>query len=159
MNIYLIRHGEAEQTSDSKPHEERSLTAEGIEIIKTSLEIWEKFIYNFDIVLTSPLKRAKQTAQIIQNVFNAEFDVVEEISLLNGGLSEDLVSIASSLNMDDVAMIGHQPDIGNHLSAMIGTNLSNFRIQPGTIAKVSFSEKPKLGKGACEFVFPPIKKG
>ena len=33
MNIYLIRHGEAEQTSDSKPHEERSLTAEGIEII------------------------------------------------------------------------------------------------------------------------------
>lgn len=159
MNIYLIRHGEAEQTSDSKPHEERSLTAEGIEIIKASLDVWKKFISNFDIILTSPLKRAKQTAQIIQNVFNAEFDVVEEICLLNGGLSEDLVSIASSLNMDDVAMIGHQPDIGDHLSAMIGTSLSNFRIQPGTIAKVSFREKPKLGKGVCEFLIPPIKKG
>ena len=42
---------------------------------------------------------------------------------------------------------------------MIGTSLSNFRIQPGMIAKISNRDTPKLGKAVCEFLFPPIKKG
>ena len=97
MNIYLIRHGQAEQTSEGKPHEERALTLRGIEILKDSIEAWRSFVTNFDIILSSPLIRAKQTALIIQGVFNTEFDVVEEICLLNGGQTEDLISIARSL--------------------------------------------------------------
>ena len=62
------------------------------------------------------MKRAEQTEKIIQSVYNSEYSVIEEICLLNRGLSEDLVAIAGPLNMDDVAMVGHQPDIGNHLS-------------------------------------------
>ena len=158
MNIYLIRHGEAELTSANKPHEERALTSEGIEILQTSVNFWKNFIPKLDIILTSPLKRAKQSAQIIHKVFNTEFDVVEEIALLNGGLTEDLISISRSLSMNDVAMVGHQPDIGSHLASMIGTNTSNFRIQPASIAKVSFKEKAKIGNGVCEFLFPPIIK-
>ena len=45
MNIYLIRHGEAEQPSDRKPHEERALTTDGIEIVKASTELWKNFIH------------------------------------------------------------------------------------------------------------------
>lgn len=158
MNIYLIRHGQAEQTSEGKPHEERALTLRGIEILRDSIEFWKNFITNFDIILSSPLKRAKQTAQIIQGIFNTEFDVVEEICLLNGGLTEDLISIARSLGVNDIAMIGHQPDIGNHLSLMIGTNSSNFQFPPAAIAKISFNEKPKIGNGVCEFLLPPVTK-
>ena len=158
MNIYLIRHGEAEPTSVNKSQEERALTSEGIETLNTSVNFWKNFIPKIDIILASPLKRAKQTAQIIQKVYNAEFDVVEEISLLNGGLTEDIISIAHSLSMNDIAMVGHQPDIGNHLSSMIGTNTSNFRIQPASIVKVFFNGKAKIGIGVCEFLFPPIIK-
>ena len=160
MNIYLIRHGEAESTSIEKPHEERSLTTEGIEILKTSIGNWKNFISKIDIILTSPLKRTMQTALIIQNIYKPEFDIIEEICLLNGGLTEDLISIARSLNMSDVAMVGHQPDIGNHLVSMIGSGSANFRIQPASLAKISFSEKPRIGTGVCEFFLPPkIKNG
>ena len=158
MNIYLIRHGKAEPTSADKPHEERVLTSEGIETLKSSIDFWKNFIPKIDIILTSPIKRAKQTAHTIQNSYKPEFDVIEEICLLNGGLTEDLISISRSLNMNDIAMVGHQPDIGNHLSSMIGTNISNFRIPPAAIAKVSFNHKPKIGNGVCEFLFPPIIK-
>ncbi|MDH3269152.1 MAG: histidine phosphatase family protein, partial [Ignavibacteria bacterium] len=106
MNIYLIRHGEAEKTSEGKPHEDRVLTASGIEVIKSSVELWKKFIDTFDIILTSPLKRAKQTANIIGSAFKSQFEVTEEICLLNGGLTEDLLSIARSLDSDDIAMVG-----------------------------------------------------
>ena len=160
MNIYLIRHGEAEQTSEGKPHEERVLTTNGIEIIKSSVELWKKFIKNFDIILTSPLKRAKQTATILSNSFQSEFDVVEEIILLNGGLTEDLLSVVRSLNLNDIAMVGHQPDLGIHVARMIGTIDSNFIIPPAAIAKIHFEERPVIGKGVLEFLLPPIiKKG
>ena len=158
MNIYLIRHGEAEQPSDRKPHEERALTTDGIEIVKASTELWKNFIYSFDIILTSPLKRARQTAQIIHNTFKTEFDVVEEICLLNGGLTGDLLSIARSLNLNDIAMVGHQPDIGHHIAQMIGVNESNYKIPPALIAKINFKDRPKVGKGILEFLLPPVNK-
>ena len=158
MNIYLIRHGESEQTSEGKPHEERALTSNGIEIIKTSIEVWKKFIDNFDIILSSPLKRAKQTALIISSVFKSPFEIAEEICLLNGGLTEDLLSISRSLNLNDIAMIGHQPDIGNHIASMIGSNDANFKLPPAVIVKIYFEEKPGIGKGVLEFLLPPLNK-
>jgi phosphohistidine phosphatase len=158
MNIYLIRHAEAEQTSEGKPHEERALTAKGIEILKESIIIWKSFATNFDIILSSPLKRSKQTAAVIYKIYRPQFEVTEEICLLNGGLTEDLISIARSLNMNDIAMVGHQPDIGIHINAMIGSTTANIKMLPAAIVKISFNEKPKIGNGVCEFLLPPINK-
>jgi phosphohistidine phosphatase len=160
MNIYLIRHGESEQTSEGKPHEERLLTSNGIEIFKASIEMWNNFVDNFDIILSSPLKRAKQSANILNSVFKSDFDVIEEICLLNGGITEDLLSVARSLDLNDVAMVGHQPDLGIHLASMIGSKDANFKLPPATIAKIYFKERPVIGKGVLEFLLPPlIKKG
>jgi phosphohistidine phosphatase len=160
MNIYLIRHGEAEQTSEGKPHEERLLTSNGIEIFKASIEMWKNFVDNFDIILSSPLKRAKQSANILNSVFKSAFDVIEEICLLNGGITEDLLSVARSLDLNEVAMVGHQPDLGIHLASMIGSKEANFKLLPASIAKIHFKERPVIGKGVLEFLIPPlIKKG
>ena len=158
MNIYLIRHGEAEQTSEGKPHEERALTANGIEIINLSIDLWKKYVDNFDIILSSPLKRAKQTAQILTKVFKSEFNVTEEICLLNGDITEDLLSIARSLDLNDIAMVGHQPDLGIHIVRMIGSSDANFNIPPAAIAKIYFKERPAVGKGVLEILLPPINK-
>ena len=160
MNLYLIRHGEAEQTSENKPHELRALTANGAQIVRASSQFWKNFIQSFDIILSSPLIRAKQTADIIRNVLKVEPEVMEEISLLNGGLTDDLISIGEVLGMNEIAMVGHQPDIGIHIASMTGTGDSNFKIPPATIAKISFKGIPVIGKGILEFLIPPlIKKG
>jgi phosphohistidine phosphatase len=158
VNIYLIRHGEAEPPSGTKPHELRELTKEGIEAVKASAEFWKKFNLSFDIILSSPLKRAAQTAKLIHDVLEVEHEVVEEISLLNGGLTEDLLSIAEALGMNDIAMVGHQPDIGIHIASMTGSSNTNFKIPPAAIAKINFKDKPKPGNGTLEFLLPPLNK-
>ena len=158
MNIYLIRHGEAEPPSETKPHEQRALTKEGVEAVKASAEYWKKFTQSFDIILTSPLKRAAQTAKLIHEFLNVKQEVVEEISLLNGGLTEDLLSIAEALEINNIAMIGHQPDIGIHIASMTGSNNTNLRIPPAAIAKIHFKDKPRIGQGILEFLIPPINK-
>ena len=158
MNIYLIRHGEAEPTSDNKPHEERALTEEGVIILRNSSLLWKNFVDSFDIILSSPLKRAKQTAEIIMEAFALKTEVVVEISLLNGGQINDLLNLAAALELENIAMVGHQPDISMHISAMIGIEDIKARISPGTIAKISFPEKPRIGKGVLELLLPPINK-
>jgi len=158
MNIYLIRHGEAEPTSDNKPHEERALTEEGIIVLRNSSLLWKNFVDSFDIILSSPLKRAKQTAEIIKEAFAINTEVVVELSLLNGGQIDDLLNLAAALDLENIAIVGHQPDISMHISAMIGVDDIKARISPGTIAKISFPEKTKVGKGKLEFLIPPFNK-
>lgn len=158
MNIYFIRHGEAEPTSEQQPHEERELTQQGILILKASAEMWKNYLTDIDIILSSPLKRAMQTAEIIKEAFDVKTNIMQEISLLNGGQTEDLLNLAGSLGLNELALIGHQPDIGIHISLMIGANEINSRIPPATIAKISFNSNPGIGKGKLEFLIPPVNK-
>ncbi len=69
-----------------------------------------------------------------------------------------MLSIARSLSLNDIAMVGHQPDIGNHIASRIGSNSANFNIPQALIAKICFKEKPEIGKGVLEFLLPPINK-
>ena len=160
MNIYLIRHGEAEPTSVRKPQEERELTKDGEKIVKASAEFWKKYVSEFEIIFSSPLKRAMQTAHIIKDVFNIKSEVLPEVSLLNSGLTEDLLNIVSSFGAENVAMVGHQPDLGTHISRMTSGNEVNIKMPSGAIAKISFKGTPAVGEGVLEFLIPPlIKKG
>lgn len=160
MNVYLIRHGKAEKHSLEKPHEDRELTDEGTKIVKASAEFWKNYINELDIIFSSPLKRAMQTAQIIKEVFNIKSEVLQEVSLLNGGLTEDILNIASAFGVEDIAMIGHQPDIGLHILSMAAGNEVHLKIPPASIAKISFNGSPVMGEGILEFIIPPIiKKG
>ena len=158
MNIYLIRHGESETAKDNKPDEERELTENGIQILKASAAFWKNYISHFDIILSSPLRRALQTAYILKEVFNVQAAVMKENSLLNGGLTGDLLTLAGSLELEEIAMIGHQPDLGIHIAGMTGANESNLKIPPASIAKIRFKDRPVMGKGILEFLLPPINK-
>ena len=79
---------------------------------------------------------------------------------MNGGQTEDLLNLVSAFGIEEVAMTGHQPDIGIHISRMIGANELKIKIPPSTIAKISFKGSPAIGEGILEFLIPPIiKKG
>ena len=156
MNIYLIRHGEAEKASDDKPHELRELTARGVRLVETSTKLWKNYVTGFDLISSSPLKRAMQTALIIKEIFGLESDILEELSLLNGGLTEDLLNFAAAFGTENVAMIGHQPDLGAHIAKLTGQYEMNLKLPPATIAKISFQGSPIMGEGILEFLIPPI---
>ena len=158
MNLYIIRHGKAEISSEMKPDEERELTEEGIPLVNNAAGKWKEFINTFDLVLSSPLKRAIQTAVIIKEVFDIKKDVVEVPSLLNGGTTQDLLNEVSSLRLKDIAMIGHQPDIANHISRLTSHSDINLKIPPAALAKISFKDKLAIGEGILEFLIPPGNK-
>lgn len=158
MNIYLIRHGQAEKSSERKPDEKRELTSDGRIEVKNSAELWKQYINKIDIILSSPLTRAIQTAEIIKGIFNLDFEILKETTLLNGGLTEDLLNVVNAYGKEDTVLVGHQPDMATHISRIIGYTEINLKIPPATIAKIFFRSNLIMGEGKLEFLIPPANK-
>lgn len=158
MNIYFIRHAEAEPSNESKPDGERGLTQEGISILKSSMLIWKNYQQHFDLVISSPLKRAIQTSEIIKEFFLITQNVITDRSLLNGGRTEEIILLAESLGVENVAIVGHQPDIADHIANFLGILDFKAKLKPASIIKISFGGNPKIGNGKLEFLIPPVNK-
>ncbi len=155
MNIYLIRHGEAEKAVIGKKDFDRELTVTGKAKLKNAAERWKAVIPRFDYIISSPLLRALQTAQVIGEVFGYSKDIISDKKLSPGGKTEGVIEIANSLDGEDFAFVGHQPDLGEHLSNLLANEEIMTEFKKGTVAKISFSSKARLSKGLLEFLIPP----
>lgn len=156
MNIYLIRHGKTEPVSVNKKDEFRELTTEGIKILNRSVSSWKNRIEKIDFIFTSPLKRAVQTAELIAENFNLNNDIIKDRVLIPGGNTSSIIQLADAIEGENVAFVGHQPDMTHHISILIGAPVLRIKFSPASIAKISFDEKPKKDKGILIFLLPPI---
>jgi phosphohistidine phosphatase len=125
MQLYLIRHGIAAEREIYSNDEERPLIAEGIKKTeKVALRLQEIGV-KFDIILTSPLVRAYQTAEILlKKGAGSHLELFSPLAP-DGDfreLQEWLSSYREKRYNDGaktVAAVGHQPDLGNWAELLI----------------------------------------
>ncbi len=158
VNIYFIRHGKAEPVEENKPENSRKLTEEGIRIVEATALALKDLVEEIEFIVSSPLVRAKQTADIFHKEFNVSSEIITDKSLLNGGRTEDILALVESLQSENVALVGHQPDLAYHISKIISSSSTNLKIPASSLIKISFKGKPSLGRGTLEILLPPAKK-
>ena len=120
FDLYLIRHGLAGQQGDYENDRERPLTEEGKHKTRQLADRFSRLELKFDLILTSPLVRAKQTAEILQE--GGLSKRLEEAAYLapGGDLQtwlnwlEDWKESAKSL-----ALVGHEPDLSAWAETLI----------------------------------------
>jgi phosphohistidine phosphatase len=156
MNLYLIRHSIAENITLDKKDFDRELTEEGKFVIKKTSEAWKNYIGNVDVVLTSPLKRAIQTAEIISTNLQAKQNLIKDNNLGTGSRTADLIDLLNSLEYKNVVVVGHQPDLSQHINNFCGTGSFNLAFPPASLAKVEFDYSIKYGRGRLIYFIPPI---
>lgn len=122
MDIYFIRHGIAADPSEYDHDRDRPLTAKGREKTARIAQKIREIGVNFNVILTSPLVRAKQTAQILLEV--GLTNLVEEFIPLSpgGNLQEFLQTWAESdygKTEGAIALVGHQPDLTDWAEQLI----------------------------------------
>lgn len=122
--VYLIRHGIAVNRAPYQPDETRALTAEGQKKTKKVAQQMQAMGVTFDLILTSPLLRATQTAEILRDVGLTQ--TLESFPpLAPGGNIEDWVQwwknwqTERSSNSGTIALVGHQPDLGNWAESLV----------------------------------------
>lgn len=152
MNLYFIRHEQAEDVAVSRKDFDRNLTPFGIKRLQNSLKYWENFV-KFDIILSSPYNRALQTAEIISKHFNVDLVIHKELSC--GASTNQLLELLENYQeYKNIVIVGHEPDLSSIISDLCANSFLKINIKKGSITKLSFFNTPKFNNGILEFYIP-----
>jgi phosphohistidine phosphatase len=119
VKIYLIRHAHAVDESSTLPDEHRYLSVKGRRVMK---EVGAALLSNgvkFDAVVTSPLVRAVQTAEILAESVGF-FGIVEALPPLRPGVPPRVVAAELPARGMAVAVVGHEPGISALGALLVG---------------------------------------
>lgn len=155
MNLYLIRHSVAEGITFGKKDYSRDLTKDGEVLIRNAAGYWKNIIPGFDKILTSPYNRAVQTAEIISSVFGNSNKPIVENTFSPGSTTSNLIDTINEAKVENIACVGHQPDLSNHISSLISNSGCQLHFPPGSIAKIRFNGIARFGKGELIYLIPP----
>jgi len=112
MVLYLVRHAIAEDTATSGRDADRALTADGKARMRRAAEGLRALEVKLDLLLTSPYRRATETAEILAGVLGP----VETRELSELAAGADILELIRALrpyrHLDAIGLVGHQPDLG-----------------------------------------------
>lgn len=121
MDLFILRHGKAGQnTGDPSSDRERVLTKEGRADLLTIAQWIASEDYRFDLIATSPLRRAYESAEIVARFLKARNALAVWEELTPGSDPKDICSRLSGMNERSVLLVGHEPLLG----ALIGYVIS-----------------------------------
>jgi phosphohistidine phosphatase len=119
MQLYLLRHGIAEDiASDGAGDAGRALTREGIERMQAEARGMQRLGIELDVLLSSPLKRARQTAEIAGHALGCGVQI--EPALASGMHPKALLMVLERYAARRVMVVGHEPDLSMAISTIIG---------------------------------------
>src|SRR5208337_130987 len=121
MDLFVLRHGKAGQSSDDPDDSTRPLTPNGREEIREIARWMRRERFRFDVIASSPLARASETAGIIARALDRKDRLVLWDELAPGE-DPDTVCYHAAQSGDDavILIVGHEPA----LSALVGRIIS-----------------------------------
>ena len=154
--IYLIRHGLAEARGDAWPDDaKRPLSERGLTRMRKSARGLARLEVSFDVVLTSPLVRAKQTAEIVAASLDSRPHIVTIESLAPGGSYQALLAdLEKHARRERIALVGHEPGIGE-LAARLAGSRHPFEFKKGAVARIDVDALPPSGPGTLKWLLTP----
>lgn len=161
MELFVIRHGIAEPLSATNEFsdEKRALTLEGRSRMREAIKGLAKLGVEFDLILTSPLRRAVETAEVVAASLGVgKIDIKQTPHLAPGASTEQLFAeIKSYAGVETVALIGHQPDLGNLISRIISGAgaVASIQLKKGSICCVNVTETVPTLRGQMMWLSTP----
>ncbi|MGH2523870.1 MAG: phosphohistidine phosphatase SixA [Anaerolineales bacterium] len=152
MHLYLVRHGLANWPAWSGPDDERPLTPEGAQLIQAEGKALARLGLKPELILHSPLVRARDTAQLIGEAL-AIPDRVREHALLRPGFSAKALKklLREHAQIEDLMLVGHAPDVSEVVQALTG---GSVKFKEGTVACVKIEEHAAAPEGTLLWLAP-----
>ena len=154
--LYLIRHGVADERGDGWPDDtKRPLTEAGTTRMRKSMRGLVQAGIAFDVVLTSPLVRARQTADVVAAAVDPRPPIFVVESLAPGGAyGAVLADVEKHARKGRVALVGHEPDLGEMTSRLLGAR-QPIEYKKGAVCRIDLASVPPSGPGALRWFLTP----
>jgi phosphohistidine phosphatase len=140
MVIYFLRHASAgEHVMNPKKDEKRALDQTGIEQCGYVGRALAALDVHVDVIISSPLKRATQTASLVGNEMGYEGKLVLEDALKPGASFDDFRRLVEKYaRREAIMVVGHNPNLSEFLGRSISESgcEASFDFKKGAVARV-----------------------
>jgi len=156
LELYLIRHGVAAERSDEYPDDsKRPLTSGGISRLRKEAKALDEMEIGFDHIITSPLVRARQTADVFAELLKSKPSLSQSDALAPAGTPAGVMQeLAKYLRKGRIALVGHEPNMGELAARLIGAR-TPLEFKKGAICRIDFDVPPPKGTGQLRWFVTP----
>jgi phosphohistidine phosphatase len=158
MDLYIIRHAEAQALGegDIQDDEERPLTPDGQFNCGQLAAALKRHGIHFDRIVTSPLLRARQTADgLLRDLPSPKPELHLCDHLAPGGRRKKLTRFLSGLDAPSIAIVGHMPDLADYAAWLIGSRKAQLDLAKAGVASIHFDGDLDKGMGALTWMVTP----
>ncbi len=148
MNLYFLRHGAADWPEWDKRDDDRPLTQKGKKVTRRVAKMLCKLDVAPSVILTSPLPRALQTAEIAAKCLKVELR--QERVLGKGFNAAKLRDLLKRNKLEQLMIVGHEPDFSGVIRAVTGADL---KLAKSGVARVDIGQDADAGR--LIWLFPP----
>ena len=152
MILYFLRHGRAGEQR-AVDDDGRELTTEGVAALRGAIPLWRRLNLRPDLVLSSPLVRAGQTAELFSAGLDAPAPILEETLRPGADWGSFARAMARAPDARRVLFVGHEPDLSSTAALLSGG--ASIRLRPGGLVCVEFPGVPEPGAGEIAWLLDP----
>ena len=154
MKIFFLRHGEAGDRATWKGDDfERPLTEDGVLRMKREAKAIKALDLEIEAIVTSPLVRAKQTAEIVAKALKLKDRLIEDPDL---GLDFSSMLLDRILRkhpvVNAIMLVGHDPSMSRTIADLVGD--ARIVLKKGGLACVEIAD-PRTLRGQLSWLVPP----
>ncbi len=149
MNLYLMRHAIAADPDGNTADSLRPLTEKGRSKLAQIAQAMVRLNFHFDLILTSPYLRARQTADLVAKILEIKPNcLVESENLTPMGSGDKLVDeIMAREPVENLLVVGHEPTICQMIGILVAGDASlRIQMKKAGLCKLSID---KLTYGRC----------
>ncbi|MFL5318206.1 MAG: SixA phosphatase family protein [Myxococcaceae bacterium] len=157
MKLFLVRHGDADaELPEGLGDEARALTAKARAVIMGHFGALAERMQGVNLILTSPLVRTVQTAQILSTTLKHEGLLKVHRSLLPDMPVGAIESVINEHAGENLVLVGHSPSMGAMAAHLLGMQSFPKPVNPGTVIALEKPTEDPPGSPA-KFIFyaPP----
>jgi phosphohistidine phosphatase len=146
MMLYLCRHAAAENAGEGMRDEDRALTADGRDKFRKAAKGFASLEPGVTHIVTSPLLRARQTAQILYEILNVDGEPVKTPQVLDtlgppGKMDGFLAYVRGMEEAGNVIAVGHEPIMSEWIGQLCFEEHGRCALKKGAIAAIELAER------------------
>lgn len=153
MNLILLRHGKAEDFHVDGDFS-RALVEKGRKQARRAARLLQATGLLPDIVLTSPLVRARQTADEFCETAGIPGATIQSWIACGMHPETAMAELVAFHDFNSVAIVGHEPDFSELLEWLLGTSSGSIEVKKGSIACIQVNPPSQHGWLTC--LIPPL---
>lgn len=160
LELYLVRHAVAAERGPDYPDDDlRPLTEAGTEKFTRAVAGLRAIGVTLDVVITSPLQRARETADLLVAGLRPKPKLVVVDALApDHTLAEVMTAVAkvasSGRGASRLALVGHEPDLGEMAAKLLGAR-GTVEFRKGAVCRIDVDRAMPSGPGTLRWFLPP----